>query len=248
MATRGHQGAGGVMSLYDPALSADFKTGIWADCPLLEYANDPSMGMLLDEPFICYDATDDYTLTQATAGTAGVSIAAPGVLEIDSSSTVAGQGANLQRTGGGFVVPAANKTIWFETSIKIDEATDTELFVGMSEVDTAIIDTQANASTNHVGWHSVTGDDVLLFSSEKAGAGTTSAAATLAAATYIKLGFKVTGVTSIQQFINGVAVGTAHATANIPIVKLVPSFICQAAGNGQDPIMHVGGYRIFQLR
>jgi len=86
----------------------------------------------------------------------------------------------------------------------------------------------------------------LLFTSEKAGAGATKAAATIAEATYIELGLYVDGVTSVAQYINDVLVGTAHVTANVPIVALYPSFVCQSGGTN-DPIMHVKPYHIFQL-
>lgn len=237
-------------SVFDPTLSTDYASNLWADCPLQEYAHDQSIGVYLNESFVSYNAqatTGDYVLTQATAGTGAISTAAPGVLELDCNSTTDTQGANLQRVKSVFL-PAAGKDLWFETKIKIVDTFDkVELFAGLSEVDTTIIASSANSSANHIGWQCVTDDGVLLFTSEKAGAGATKAAATIAEDTYIKLGFKVSGVTGVQQYINGVAVGTPHATANIPVVALVPSFVCQTAGTN-DPIMHIAGYRIFQLR
>lgn len=250
MPTRGYHDSSGRVSFYDPALSSVHKSNLWHDCPILESIFDPSIGVLLDEQFQSYDpeATNgEYVLTQATQGTAAISTAAPGVLELDSNSTTATQGATLQRVKSAFV-PAAGKTLWFETKIKVVDTYDkAELFIGLSELDTTLIATSANSSANHIGWQCVTDNGVLLFTSEKAGTGTTSAAVTLSEATYVRLGFKVDGVTSVQQYINGVAVGTAHATANIPIVALYPSFVCQSGGTN-DPILHIAGYRVFQLR
>jgi hypothetical protein len=237
-------------SVYDPTLSSNYANNLWRDCPLQEYTHDPSIGIYLNESFNSYDAaatTGDWVLTQATAGTAAISTAAPGVLELDSGSSTTQQGANLQRVKSIFL-PAAGKDIWFEVSLKIVDTFDkVELFAGLSDVETAIIASSANASDNHIGWQCVTDDGVLLFSGEKAGAGATRAATTIAEDTYVKLGFKVNGVTSIQQYINGVETGTATATANIPIVALVPSFVCQSAGTN-DPIMHIHSLRVFQLR
>lgn len=251
MPSRGHTTPGSRrVSVYDPTLSANYVNNLWADCPLQEYLHDPSIGTYLNETFQSYNAaatTGDWVLTQATAGAAAVSTADTGVLEIDSNSTTATQGVNLQRVKSIFV-PAAGKDIWFEASFKIVDTYDkAEIFVGLSDVDTGIIASSANASDNHIGWQCVTDDGVLLFTAEKAGTGATKAAATIAEATYIKLGFKVTGVTSAQQYINGVAVGEAHATANIPVVATVPSFVCQSGGTN-DPIMHLRGLRVFQLR
>lgn len=237
-------------SVFDPTLSTDYASNLWADCPLQEYLHDPSIGVYLNETFTSYNAastTGDWVLTQATQGTAAISTAAPGVLELDSNSSTSTQGANLQRVKSVFV-PAAGKDLWFEVSVKVVDTFDkVEFFAGLSEVRTAIIASSANASDNHIGWQCVTDDGVLLFSAEKATAGATKAAVTLAEDTYVKLGFKVSGVTGIQQYINGVAVGTAHATANTPVLALVPSFVCQSAGTN-DPIAHLRNLRIFQLR
>ena len=92
----------------------------------------------------------------------------------------------------------------------------------------------------------MTDDGVLLFGSEKGGAGTTTTSETIAENTYINVGFFVDGVTSVEGYANGASVGTAHATANVPIVAMYPSFVCQSGGTN-DPIMHLQGYRIFQL-
>lgn len=249
MPTRGLQ-RGDRVSHYDPEINPTALTGVWASCPLLEYAHDPKIGVLLDENFTSYDAaatTGDYVGTQATAGAAAISTAAPGVLEIDSDSTTSAQGFQVQRAKSAFV-PAAGKHIWFECRIKVVDTYDkVELFVGLSELDTSLIAASANSSANHIGWQCVTDDGVLLFSAEKAGAGATKAAATIAEATYINLGFYVNGVTEIEQYVNGVLTGTNHVTANIPVVAIYPSFVCQSAGTN-DPILHVAGYRVFQLR
>lgn len=232
---------------YSPAISS---AGVWADCPVLARYSDPYVGTLLDESWVNYDAaatTGDYVLTQATAGTGAISTADHGVLELDSGSTTATQGANLQHVKSTFI-PAAGSKIYAEFEIKIVDTFDkAEIFVGLSEVDTSIISSSANSSANHIGWQCVTDDGVLLFTSEKAGTGTTSAAVTIAEDTYVRLGFVVDGVSTVQQYVNGVAVGDAHVTANIPVVRLVPSFVCQSGGTN-DPIMHIRPYRVFQTR
>jgi len=245
--TRGFH-SGGIASHYNAGVNAARgRGGLWKTCPLLEYAHDHTIGIHYLEEWAHYDATNDYVLTQATTGTGAISTAEGGVLELDSNSTTATQGANLQHNKF-CVVPVASTEIWAEFEFKIVDTYDkAEIFVGLSELDTTLIATSANSSANHIGFQCVTDDGVLLFTSEKASAGTTSACATIAEATYIKLGFYVNGVTSVQQFVNGVSTGTAHATANIPIVALYPSFVCQSGGTN-DPIMHIRSYRVFQTR
>ncbi len=250
MPSAGYTHGGGRVSVYDPSLSTGYSTSLWRTCPLWEYLFDPYIGTLLDEQWHSYDAaatTGDYVLTQATQGTAAISTAAPGVLELDSNSATSTQGATLQHNKAVFI-PAAGKHIWAEFKFKIVDTFDkVELFVGLSELDTTLVASSANSSANHIGWQCVTDDGVLLFSAEKATAGATKAAATIAEDTYIRLGFYVNGVTEVEQYVNGVLTGTNHVTANIPIVAIYPSFVCQSAGTN-DPIMHIQGYRIFQLR
>ena len=252
MPTRGYTGRDGRVGVYDPAINPTHVTGLWRSCPLAEYAHDPMTGVLLNEPFVSYDAaatTGDYTLTQATTGTAAVSTTMPGVLSIDSGSTTVVQGANVQRLKSGFV-PAANKSVWFEARVKWTgvAALNVETAVGLFASDTTIIAASAVSTNNRIGWTSVTDDGVLLFNVDKAGTGTTAAATTLVSDTWVRLGFVYDGAAdTVQQYIDGVAVGSAIATTYIPKLVVYPSLVCQSGGTDQ-PVLHVGGYRVFQMR
>jgi hypothetical protein len=252
MPTRGYTDPGtGRASHFDPTLTSGYSVGLWNSCPLLEYLHDPMIGFMVDERWDSYNAaatTGDYVGTQASAGTAAISTAAPGVLEVDCNSTTQGQGFQIQRAKGAFV-PAAGKHVWFECKLKVVDTFDkVQLFAGLSELDTTLIASGANSSANHIGWEIPTaGAGALTFAGEKAGARGTATSTSIAEDTYIKLGFYVNGVTSIQQYINGVATGSPIATANIPVVAVYPSFVCQT-DDTNDPILHLMGYRVFQLR
>lgn len=253
MPTRGFTdtGSSGRVSHYDPDLQTSSALTLWRTCPMLEILHDPSLATVLDENFHNYDAeatVGDYVLTQATAGSAAISTTSPGTLSIDSGSTTSTHGAQLQRTKSSFLC-AAGKDIWAEFRVSWTGVgnLNVETFVGLSAVDTTIIGSSAMSTDDHIGWSSVTDDGVLLFDTEKATAAATIAATTIVSGTVFRLGFKVTGVTSIQQYINGVATGDQVATANISVVRLVPSFVCQSGGTDQ-PVLHVHGYRIVQLR
>lgn len=239
------------VSFYDPTLTSPYASALWKTCPLLEYMFDPSIGTLLDYNGHDYDpeATNgNYVLTQATAGSAAMSTTESGTLLISAGSTTSTHGANVQRVKSAFV-PVASKPIWaeFQVSWTGVGSLNVETFVGLSEIDTTIIGSSAMSTANHIGWQSLTDDGVLLFDCEKASAATTAAATTLVSGTKLKLGFYVDGVTSIQQYINGVATGDAIATANVPIVAIYPSFVCQSGGT-DSPVLAVHSYRIFQLR
>lgn len=250
MPTRGFTTPGGVCSFYDPTLSTTYTSGLWKTCPVLEWMFDNNVGVYLNDQFTSYNATattGDWVGTAATAGTAATGTAEPGVLVLDSGSTTQGQGMQVQRTKSAFV-PAANKSIWFEAKVKLVTSLSAQVFVGLAAADTTIIASNAVSTNNRIGWSSVTGDGVLLLNSDKAGTGTTATGTTLVAGTYQYLGFVYDGVAdTVQQYVNGVATGSAIATANIPKVVTYPSFVCQTHGTTQ-PLLHVAGYRVFQLR
>lgn len=251
MPSRGITHGSGRVSTYDPTLQTFAESELWRTCPMLEILHDPSLATVLDEQFHSYDAeatVGDYVLTQATAGSAAISTTAPGTLSIDSGSTTATHGAQIQRVKSTFL-PAAGKHIWAEFRVSFTGVSNlnVETFIGLAEIDTTIIGTSAVSTDNHIGFSSVTDDGILLFNCEKATAGATTTGVTVASATVYRLGFYVNGVTSAQGYVNGVATGDLIATANVPILRLAPSFVCQSGGTDQ-PVLHLHGYRIVQLR
>jgi hypothetical protein len=148
-------------------------------------------------------------------------------------------------------VPAATKHIWAEFKFKVVDTYDkTQLFVGLAELDTTIIASGSISTANHIGAYiAASGAGVATLAGNKASAATTKTLMTIAEDTYVTFGFYVDGVTSVTPYVNGVALGSSSvlATANIPIVAVYPSFVCQSDGTN-DPILHLAGYRIFQLR
>ena len=64
----------------------------------------------------------------------------------------------------------------------------------------------------------------------------------------MRLGFFYDGVAdTVQQYIDGVATGSAIATTYIPKAAVYPSFVCQSDGTDR-PNLIVKGYRVVQLR
>ena len=191
---------------------------------------------------------EDYAFTNATAGTMALDPAAEnGVLLLDSASTTAAQGAQIQRPAASFK-PKAGRKIWFETRVKVaDTATGPELFIGLAEIDTTIIASSAVSTENHIGFSSVTDDNVLLANSEKATAGTTATGTTAVEATWVTLGIKVDGLDKVSFYVDGDIVSQITTTANIPIVELAPSFVCQSGGT-TDPILHIDYWICQQTR
>lgn len=235
--------------------SPAFQRGVWGNAPLVEREFDQSLAVLYDEQWNSYDAastTGDWTLTQATTGTAAIATTVPGALLIDAGSTTANQGANLQRLKTPFV-PAANKSIWAEWLVQLTATTPpvtrAQLFIGLAESDTTIFASGSQTTANHIGWRiNASGLLVSTFACSKASTEATRTGHTFVAATDVKLGFRYDGAAdTITQYINGVATGTAVATASVPKVVLYPSFACLSDGTDR-PNLIVKGFRFLQTR
>lgn len=189
-----------------------------------------------------------YTMTQATTGTWEMDADAEnGVLSLDSNSTTAAQGIQAQKTLASFK-PKAGRAIWYKSKVKVTGIANlnAELFIGLAEIDPTVIAASAVTTNNHIGFSSVTDNGILLANSAKAGTGATTTGTTIVSDTWITLGFKVSGLDSVSFYVNGAQV-SALPTANIPIVVLAPTFVCQSGGTDQ-PVLHVDYVIVEQTR
>ena len=218
--------------------------GLWAKQP--RDFQDLSVGFGFLNDFLSYEA--DFLLAQDSAGAVAMDTAAKGgVLKLDVAGTSDNQGPDLQMGGtaaASSFIASADSKIYYETRVKVvDTLAAAQLFVGIGAVLTPFIDSDANASPNHIGFESFSSTSAT-FASEKAGTrSSTAAAATLAEDTYIKLGFVVDGVSKVTPYVNGVA-GTA-LTTNIPIVAVTPTFAIRSTGS-TDPILHIDWVACYQ--
>jgi hypothetical protein len=231
---------------YDSVLSPAPGTSLWESFPALPFLCDPTIARVILEQFRPFvKATDGWVLTQATSGTA-VAGTSPGKgVTLDAGATTDGQGPQIQLAGLS-VIPAAGKHIWFETRLKVSDITG-DFFFGLSETDTTIFAASDMTTSNHIGFSSFTGDGVLLADANKATARVhTLAVKTLVAATYVKLGFYVSGVDSITFWVDNVKNATTYTGTNIPIVGLTPSFGVHATGT--QPVVDIDYLKVAQLR
>jgi len=206
-------------------------------------------GFGLTDEFLTFDDENKWVLTQATAGTAALDVAAKGgVLLLDCNSTTNNQGVQIQLGGAAgaasFIASAASK-IYFEARVKIADigSTTCQMFVGLAEVDTSVLASAANTTANHIGFEAIN-TTAMGIHSEKAGSRSSTASVhTVVDDDYVKLGFIVDGLTKITPFVNGVA--QTAITTNIPIVAMTPSFVCHSSGT-TDPIVHVDWVACYQ--
>lgn len=238
------------------AKSASLRRGlsptVWSQAPVTEISNGGlTEGFGFIDDFLAFDdASARWLLTQATAGTAALDVAAiGGVLLLDCNSTTNNQGVQIQMGGAiaasSFIASATSK-IYYEARVKIADigSTTCQMFAGLAEVDGSVFASAANSTANHIGFEAIN-TTAMGIHSEKAGSRSSTASVhTVVDDDYVKLGFVVDGLTKITPYVNGVA--KAAITTNIPIVGMTPSFVCHSSGT-TDPIVHVDWVACYQV-
>jgi len=229
---------------------------IWDDAKLLEAMLDPTKGVYYFDDYMGpIDVTtgDGYVITQVTSGEiSAVTDEDGGVLLVDSGgSASADDGVNVQLTNCMFK-PAAGRTIRFEARVKFNDnsANTSQFAVGLAGVDTTIIaagvidDVVDKALWFH---HAATTADKMSVIAARGNAEDIDAdKATTADDTYIKLGFVINGLTSIEWYANGVLVHTSDVAANIPDAVMCLTYVAQVEGTSADSEMSVDWVRILQ--
>lgn len=248
----GNRGPSQFWQKYKPAiadiLGGNFQRGV--------YMADDFTGALNDENYIVSNATAG-TFARV-APTDATTLA--GLGRLDAASTTTAQGVQVQYGSGGSttavgnIIPVANTTILFECRLRFNESPTTsppDFFAGLAEVDTSIIGSGANSTSNHIGFELINEDATLDFVAEKAdNRGTQANVLTLAEDTFYKLGFVINGVSTITMYINGVATSTSSLTVStdLPIVAMCPSFACLASGTAAaQPEVDLDWFRCLQL-
>ena len=237
---------------------------LWGDCPWNSIQSGRVPGVLFEDDFTSFLDTAIWTLTNATAGTLTQGDGVGGIALLDCNSTTADQGAQMQLNGETFQA-AADRTIWFEARLKVtDTIAGAQFFAGLAQEDTTIMVAGANTVDNHMGFEmnaltqagTVGTASTLNFYGEKATARNTAAANVgldvklLVEDTWLKIGFKVNGITDIRLWVDNASTGDIIPTANIPVDAvgiLTPSFVCQNEDGSTDPIVSIDWVKIAQL-
>jgi len=183
---------------------------------------------------------DAWTVTEVGTSLQNLKDERNGVLDLTSGGTE-NDGNNVQlggtgdgETTGESFLPATGKNLWFECKLKSNDVTEHDFFVGLSIQDTAIC---ASYGADLIGFRSDDGDALLDFTSSSTASGATSdtGLATLANDTYVTVGFKVTGTSLIQYYVNGVLKGS---TSNVPTTEMKLS-MAQLTGEGNAATLSI---------
>jgi len=185
--------------------------GLWSG---YEFGRPGKVATYLEEFF--YYVAADWTVTETdAAATEALATAAPtlgGVLlitNVNADDNVVG----LQKVGHSFD-PQAGTNIWCEVGFQGSEATQSDWLVGL-----VVTDTTPLANTDGIYFRKDDGDTNIDFETNSGStASTETAIATFAADTYVVVGFKVTGLTLVEYYVNGVKQGEFNT--NITSVPL----------------------------
>jgi hypothetical protein len=165
---------------------------------------------------VAINATNDWTVVKDSgAAVALVADTAGGEVALTSTTTTENDGASIQ--GNETFLPAAGRTIWFETRVKNGDADEIDLFVGMCQ-NFATDPEAALAASNRIGFQVNDGAADILCKTEVADTETsTDSGVDLADAAYIRLGFKVNGIANVEFYVNRQLVAV-HTT--VPATEL----------------------------
>ncbi len=251
-----------VMNFYNEVLDTTWKSGVWADCPLLSIAANPQLAYVYFEDFLDFQTitnadpptVDGFTCTQGgnTKGILAILAGIGGILQVDSESTTQHEGLHVQQNIANYLC-AASKDIWYEIKFRVVDTYDkAELFVGLAKIDGTLIKSDGDLDTgsDYVGFGiETTGVGVVKFYECKDAAELSDTVVTIEENTWIRMGFKVTGITGIQAFINGVEVTLTNVIASgIPTTDaLTTTLVCQTDATN-DPRLEVDWVKCIQLR
>jgi len=195
-----------------------------------------------------------YLNADGTDAEIGCPVGVGGELLVANLSNTADEGVDLQLLNC-CVKPAAGKTIWFEARIYLSHV-DNQIFVGLNTTSGVVIAggelDEAGANASGIGFFtdepSATGVGGTV--TQKAGSSdVTEDIVTLAATTWYNIGFKVTGVTKIEFYQDGVLIETGVTTAAIPdAIELALTLVCMNEDGTNANTLTVDWVRVAQLR
>jgi len=225
-------------------------SGMWANCPLIHYANGMSLAYEVYDDFLnTPDVTNRWTAASVGTGSNAYDPAvAGGVLLMTCQATTDDACKQLTHKGAGFLL-AAGKKLWYETRLKLVGDLQSEVSFGLvadGEDLTAVADVLPQ---DGVSFSSQDASLAVALTASKNGTDTGAVAAvhTMVSGTYATYGLLIDGVTSVTPYINGVAGTAATATINDD-EAMAPYFLVRNGDGTTQQVLHVDYVKCVQLR
>ena len=195
----------------------NLKMSMWPD--QFTYFDEFNQGAL--------DATHNWTIVKDSSATAAVvADSLNGEVNLTSANTTDNDGASIQAKQESFALPTtAGNKLYFETRVKISDATQTDFLVGFTET-FATNPENALLSSNVIGFVKVDGSAIVKGTTESGDTQTLvefadTTKSTMENDTYVTLGLVATkndSTNKVQFYINRNLVGTS--TTNIPTANM----------------------------
>lgn len=156
------------------------------------------------DDFFTWKATD-YTVTEVGTNTQTIADEVNGVLLLtnaaadNDATTLQIGGTSDSATTGESVLPAAGRTIWLETKLKISDATQSDFLFGLVTVDTTPL-----ANANGIYFRKDDGDTNLDCECNSSSVASTESAVATVSTSYMKLGIKVINTEKVEFWLNDV--------------------------------------------
>lgn len=257
----------GVMGFYDETGNPDYRTGVWADCPLLAIEADPSLAYNYFEDFTNFQPITDanpptlagFTCTQEanSLGLLRIITGAGGILEVDSESTTHDDALQIQQAVAHFKC-AADKDLWFEARVRVEDTFDqAQTFVGLCTLEATLMPAGIMDHTNcdYIGFNVETTlagvNSFRICKDATELADSMGATGTFEEKAWMRLGFHVDGTTGIHAFIDGDEQTLTNVLyTGIPTSDALSiTFVCGCDDSaGVDPLMNIDWVRCVQLR
>lgn len=200
---------------------------------------DATKAHVYDEDFDYFNAADwTITTTEAGAGAATEALddADGGVLLITNDD--ADNDADFFNKVGESWLFETGKKLWFEATVTVGNANETDWIIGLQITDTTPLDV-----TDGVFFIKADGDSTVNFIVEKNNTATTTLnVANTVNATAVRLSFYYNGIDAIDIFVDGVQVGSSVVT-NLPDDELLTVSFGIQNGEASAQVMRVD--RIF---
>ena len=207
----------------------------------------PSVAKFIEDfigtPFLSADNLAGWTTTLVEGGASETTVAltdAAGGHLLITTDAAENDGANLQVTNEAFKL-ASGKPCYFGCKLKVSEATQSDILVGLCITDTDLL----GGMTDGAYFRKVDGSTAMSFVLEKDSTETTGAVHTVVADTFVTLEFFFDG-TNIDAYVDGV-LQTRLAITNLPDDEELTPSIHYLAGSVNAKTCTVDWIRAIQF-
>jgi hypothetical protein len=190
-------------------------------------APDPTLYHTHFDDFDQY-TTADWVITTVGSSTIGTIDANNGILSVatgasDNDHDYFQWAGNTASSVLESWLPTTGKQLFFKTRFSLSAATESDFFAGLYVTDTDPV----GAITDGMYFHKADGATTLNFVTVASSTATTTPVATIAASTFVSVGFHYDGYNKLNLYVNDNRVASSAIT-NIPATELALSFAVQA--------------------